>query len=139
MTFIVSLVFSGLIVLFVWIRYLRLKGKVIASSLTWDCGYAAPASTMQYTAASYSQPLTALSVGAILFRRSIEKPAGYFPISGSYRLEVIDFIEHRIWHPCFEAVEWLLLRFRWLQTGSIHLYILYITGTLIALLIWKLW
>ena len=32
-----------------------------------------------------------------------------------------------------------LSRLRWLQQGSVQLYVLYIALTLLALLIWKLW
>ncbi len=36
----------------------------------------------------------------------------------------------------FGSVGWLLSKLRWLQHGYIHLYILYVGVTLVALLVW---
>jgi len=136
---VVSLIFGGLIGALAWFRFFRLRGKSKSQTVTWDCGYATPTSRMQYTASSFAQPLMALSVGSMLLKKHIIKPLGFFPEDGSFNSENPDFVEGRFWKPSFKGVEWFLLRFRWMQTGSIHLYILYITVTLITLLIWKLW
>jgi formate hydrogenlyase subunit 3/multisubunit Na+/H+ antiporter MnhD subunit len=135
---VVSLIFAGFIAALAWLRRSILRSKPTSQTVTWGCGYAQLTPRMQYTASSFTQPLMSLSVGLILLNRCVSKPAGFFPKSGSFHSESPDMIESGFWKPFFKGVEWLLLRFRWLQMGSIHLYILYITLTLIALLIWKL-
>ena len=79
-----------------------------------------------------------LTAGVVRLRQRLRKPEGYFPSTGSLSTEAPDVVEKGVWAPVFKSAEWLLLRFRWIQTGSIHLYILYIAITLIVLLIWKL-
>ena len=39
---------------------------------------------------------------------------------------------------CSVAVEWVFIRLRWLQHGRVHIYILYLGVTIIALLTWYL-
>jgi formate hydrogenlyase subunit 3/multisubunit Na+/H+ antiporter MnhD subunit len=134
----VSLIFSALIAILSWLRFTRLTGRTRTDAVTWDCGYANPTARMQYTATSFAQPFMHLTAGMVRLRERFKKPEGYFPKSGSYSSESPDVVERGVWKPTFTGVEWLLLRFRWIQTGSIHLYILYIAITLIVLLIWKL-
>jgi formate hydrogenlyase subunit 3/multisubunit Na+/H+ antiporter MnhD subunit len=134
----VSLLFGILIAALAWLRWSRLAGRSRKDMVTWDCGYAQPTAHMQYTASSFAQPLMQLAAGVVQLRERFRKPEGYFPTAGSFSTEAPDVIERGIWSPLFKAAEWLLLRFRWIQTGSIHLYILYIAITLIVLLIWKL-
>ena len=134
----VSLIFAVLVAVLVWLRKSRLTGRSRADVGTWDCGYAAPSARMQYTASSFAQPLMQLTAGVVRLRQRLRKPEGYFPSTGSLSTEAPDVVEEGVWAPVFKSAEWLLLRFRWIQTGSIHLYILYIAITLIVLLIWKL-
>jgi hydrogenase-4 component B len=134
----ISLAFAVLAAVLAWLRFNRLAGRVKADAVTWDCGYAAPSSRMQYTASSFVQPFMHLTAGVIRLRKRFKKPEGYFPTTGSFSTEAPDVVEKGVWTPVFKGAEWLLLRFRWIQTGSIHLYILYIAITLIVLLIWKL-
>jgi hypothetical protein len=134
----VSLIFAALVAILFWVRRTRLAGRSRADAVTWDCGYAAHSSRMQYSAASFAQPLMHLTAGVVRLRHRLKKPEGYFPTTGFFSTETPDVVEKGMWTPIFKSVEWLLSRFRWIQIGSIHLYILYIAITLIVLLIWKL-
>ncbi|MEI6810071.1 MAG: proton-conducting transporter membrane subunit, partial [bacterium] len=42
------------------LRRAILRGRSVGKTVTWDCGYAAPTPRMQYTASSFSQPVTNL-------------------------------------------------------------------------------
>jgi len=134
----ISLTFAALAAVLAWLRCKRLAGRIAEDVVTWDCGYASPSSRMQYTASSFAQPFMRLASGMVHLRERLKKPEGFFPTTGSFSTEAPDVIEKGVWTPAFKGAEWLLLRFRWIQTGSIHLYILYIAITLIVLLIWKL-
>jgi formate hydrogenlyase subunit 3/multisubunit Na+/H+ antiporter MnhD subunit len=126
------------IVLLTILRRRLLRGRQIASSVTWDCGYAAPSPRMQYTAASFAQPLTDLFGVILRTRRHCAPPAGLFPSGGSLETETPDAARETLFRPAFTSVAWALSKLRWLQTGNAHLYVLYIALTLVALLGWKL-
>jgi hydrogenase-4 component B len=51
---------AGAVLLYAWLRRRRAASGA-ASVPTWDCGYAAPSPSMQYTASSFAQPFVALS------------------------------------------------------------------------------
>ena len=134
----IALIFAALVAVLFWLRKARLAGRSRADAVTWDCGYAAPNSRMQYSASSFARPLLHLTSGVVRLRQRLKKPEGYFPTTGSLSTEAPDVVERGLWTPVFKGTERLLSRFRWIQIGSIHLYILYIAITLIVLLIWKL-
>jgi hydrogenase-4 component B len=134
----VSLTFAVLVAALAWLRYTRVSGRMRTDAVTWDCGYERPTPHMQYTASSFAQPFMNLVAGALRLRKRIKRPEGYFPPEGNFASEAPDVCTASFWKPVFKGMEWLLLRFRWMQTGSIHLYILYIAISLIVLLIWKL-
>ncbi|MDK9701352.1 MAG: proton-conducting transporter membrane subunit [bacterium] len=135
---IITLLFAVIFATIYGLRKYFLSRKVASDSVTWDCGYVQPTSRMQYTASSFAQPITNLTSGVTRLQVHCKKPEGLFPTDGSFESESPDGIKEGFWSPVFKSTEWFLLRFRWIQMGSIHLYILYIAITLSALLIWKL-
>jgi len=90
---------------------------------------------MQYTASSFAQPLMDIAGGLIGVKEHLHKPEGFFPRSGSFSSHAPDRFTEGMWRPLFAGGEWLLKRFRWMQAGSIHLYVLYIAITLLFLLL----
>ena len=120
----------------VW-RMTLLAGRELRRGLTWDCGFARPTSRMQYTASSFTQPLVEFFT-VLRQRREFVRPQGLFPAEASLATATTDTLVSNGWRPAFRGVGWVLFKLHRLQTGSIHLYILYIALTLIALLIWRL-
>lgn len=104
---------------------------------TWDCGYAAPAARMQYTASSFAEMLVGL-LGWVL-RPSAHAPRldGPFPRPAAYDSHVPDIVLDRALVPSFALAGRMLARLRPIQRGSIHLYLVYILATLVALLLWR--
>jgi hydrogenase-4 component B len=121
-----------------WLRGRLLKGRVVGSSPTWDCGYAKTTARMQYTASSFSQPMTAIMAPVLRINSRIFPPSGLFPRAASFSTDVPGGSREYIYRPLFNWVAATLNRFRWLQRGKTHIYVLYIAITLVALLIWKL-
>ena len=115
-----------------------LAGKPLAAGPTWDCGYALPSSRMQYTASSFTQPLTDLFGPLLGTRRHFSAPRGFFPQAASFTTESPDFYREGFYAPLFAGVQKGLSAFRWLQHGRIQLYVLQIALTLLVLLLWKL-
>ncbi len=134
---------GGLLLVFlsltVFLRWILLSGRSAGETGTWDCGYARPHVRMQYTASSFSQPWAFSS----LFRpwlkpkRRLEPPRGFFPAAASMATEIGDAVKQRFFEPLFLRVPRLLTPLQRLQEGRVQLYILYITLTLVVLLVWK--
>jgi hypothetical protein len=114
-----------------------LARRDVRTGPVWGCGYARPAPRAQYTASSFAQPLVEF-FSILRQRRVIRRPEGDFPTGAGLATEAPDVIAAHGWRPVFSGVEGLLLKLHRLQTGSIHLYILYIAITLIGLLVWRL-
>jgi hydrogenase-4 component B len=117
----------------------RLQGAKVPPSfgLTWDCGYAAPGPTMQYSSSSFAQMSTGL-FGWALWPK-VHRPSlnGMFPDPAGFESHAPDLILDRLVLPLFHQVSRLLSWRRWVQQGSIHAYILYIVATLIVLQFWR--
>jgi len=133
-----SIAFLVLVAGLAWSRRRLLRGRTVAETVTWDCGYAQPSARMQYTASSFAQPLTTLFAPLLRTRRKLVAPEGYFPHAASLSTATPDAARVALYEPAFSGVGWVLARMRWLQHGRIQLYVLYIALTLLVLLVWKL-
>ncbi len=114
---------------------LRVRG--IARGSTWGCGYARPTSRMSYTASSFAE-LPADHATPRFFRpkesrRGFEGP---FPAADEYASSVPDPISERLYEPFFSSWADRFARFRILQQGNIHIYLLYILIVVTAALAW---
>ncbi|MBI2195204.1 MAG: oxidoreductase [Planctomycetes bacterium] len=133
-----SVVFLVLVLLLAVLRRALLAGRTVSETGTWDCGYARPTPRMQYSASSFAQPLTDLFGPVLRTERRGSPPRGYFPDDAAFATKTRDVWREELWRRVFAAAEWVLSKFAWLQQGRVHLYILYIALTLLALLIWGL-
>lgn len=115
----------------------RLRRNGTASAVTWDCGYAAPAATMQYTASSFAQLLVGLFAWALHPRSHAPGPQPLFPRGGHFRSHVPDLVLDVVLRPAFRLGARVTASFRFLQQGSIHAYLFYIVAFLVLLLVWK--
>jgi hydrogenase-4 component B len=127
--------FVALTAAVVVVRGRLLARRSVVDGPTWDCGYAAPSARMQYTASSFSRPLTATFGMLLAAERRSDPPRGFFPRNASLVTEARDLVRERAYAPIFHGIGRGLARFRWLQHGQVHLYVLYIALTLIALLL----
>jgi NADH:ubiquinone oxidoreductase subunit 5 (subunit L)/multisubunit Na+/H+ antiporter MnhA subunit len=128
-------VVSGALALF---RLALLAGRRVTESTTWGCGYLGGTPRMQYTATSYAQPAVDFFAPVLLTRTKLEPPRGLFPRRATMSTETKDFSTEAVYRPLFSSVEWVFGRLRWLQHGRLHIYILYLGLTIIALLVWYL-
>jgi formate hydrogenlyase subunit 3/multisubunit Na+/H+ antiporter MnhD subunit len=119
-------------------RRLLLRRREVRTGPTWACGYEAPTSRMQYTAASFPAP--ALGTFEGLLARSVEGgPAeGYFPAAARREERLADVAGERFIVPLTRRFLEALAQVRVLQGGRLQLYLLYVLATLIALLAWQL-
>lgn len=122
----------------VGLRFLLLRGREIREGTTWGCGYVAPTARMQYTGASFAQPLLAPFGGLLDIVVNQRGPKGYFPREAVFEERTGDPAGERLLVPMTRHLLGLLSRLRVIQHGRVQLYLAYIFVTLIALLLWQL-
>lgn len=115
----------------------RLRGAGTRDVGTWDCGYAAPRATMQYSSSSFAQTLVRTFSWAL--RPEVHRPGsqGVFPPPAPFHSHVPDVVLDRAVRPLARAVERVFWWLRRAQYGSINAYLLYILVALVLLLSWR--
>jgi formate hydrogenlyase subunit 3/multisubunit Na+/H+ antiporter MnhD subunit len=101
---------------------------------TWGCGYAAPTPRMQYTSGSFSEAAQILLPRLLRPRVAIRRDAGAFPEPGQLTSDRRDPFTRSGYEPVFDQMARRAGRLRWVQQGLLHLYILFIVGTVVVLL-----
>jgi hydrogenase-4 component B len=131
--------FAALVVLtgLIWALRARLLAKAgVRRAPVWGCGFQRPTPRMQYTASSFAQPLVTQFRLLIANREAFVAPAGYFPTAASYASDSGDPFLRALFAPTFRWFGRLAARLNVIQHGHIHVYVLYIAITLVALLAW---
>ena len=118
-----------------WWLARRTRGEPSTAG-TWDCGYAAPDARMQYTSSSFAEMIVRLLSGALHPTTRGPRLQGPFPSAASFHSHVPDTVLDRGLIPGFALAGRTFARLRPIQRGNTHLYLLYILGALLALLLW---
>lgn len=105
---------------------------------TWSCGYARPASSMQYTASSFAQMLLGLLRAVLRPKRRDPHVQGIFAAPSRFASHLDDFVLDGQILPAARLAQRWLVRLRRLQQGIVQHYVLYIVAIVIALLIWTM-
>lgn len=116
------------------VRFFLYKGKKVAKSGTWGCGFTQPTVKMQYTGSSYASfILEFFRPVAPLFE---DHPAveGRFPKATHYKSRINDIAELNMGRVVVKPILFFFDKLRWIQHGDIHLYIGYILLAIILLL-----
>jgi hydrogenase-4 component B len=119
------------------LRARRPAGAAIPRRPVWGCGYLFPSPRMQYTASSFAQPLVTQFHLFVRNREALVPPKGYFPVASSYSSDSGDPFLRLLFAPTFRWFDRMATRLKLIQHGHIHVYVLYVAATLIALLIWE--
>lgn len=110
---------------------------------TWGCGRIGQTPRMEYTATAFAEPLR--RVFAELYRPTEDLSIDFHPESRyfvqriAYRSEVHPWIERLFYAPLVSFLRRTAFRVRWLQAGSLHLYLLYMIVALVLLLLVSRW
>ncbi|MEW6079230.1 MAG: proton-conducting transporter membrane subunit [Thermodesulfobacteriota bacterium] len=123
---------------FLWgLRRRLLTGRVNTTGPTWDCGYAAPDSRMQYTASSFAWPVIDMFKWIIRPKLRVSVGQDFFPRRAGLSSHSSDPFRRNLFDPLFRAVSELARRTHVLQQGRNQLYVLYIAVTVLVLLLVK--
>jgi len=124
------------------LRMLRVNRRLRLSD-TWGCGRTGQTPRMEYTATAFAEPLR--RVFTQLYRPTKEltidfhPESKYFVQSIEYRSQITPWFEKVLYRPLLEGIRFAARMVRRLQSGSLHLYLLYISLTLVLLLIVARW
>jgi formate hydrogenlyase subunit 3/multisubunit Na+/H+ antiporter MnhD subunit len=109
----------------------------VSPAATWGCGFAFPTSRMSYSAESFTElPQSAMYCNCL--RPSIEagRTSDFFPGVKSFGFEAPDPVLAKVFRPFFRWFAGVCSGFCGLQSGRLHVYLLYIFSTTILLLYW---
>jgi len=129
-----AMIFLSALLLVVLIRSFFYRGKLIAASGTWGCGFTRPTVKMQYTGSSYASFI--LDFFRPVASLSEEHPAiqGRFPAKTHYKSHINDIAGLHMNRVVVDPIMFFFDKLRWIQHGDIHLYIGYILLAIVLLL-----
>lgn len=139
-----SLVFIALLsvlVVVVFLVYLKTKNQKVKMVDTWDCGAPPLTTRAEITATAFARSLMVMFGGIMQPSKQsiIENPeeVKYFPRSKTVRLEVPNLYEQRLYRPLPILLRYVSSKVAFLHNGNVNQYLLYIFITLLGLLIWS--
>jgi formate hydrogenlyase subunit 3/multisubunit Na+/H+ antiporter MnhD subunit len=114
------------------------QGNVQAPSVaTWGCGFSFPSSRMAYRAESYTElPQSAMFCNCLSPTTNAGRTIGFFPAEKNFSFTAPDPVLEKLFRPFFQWAAGTCSTFRGLQSGQLHVYLLYIFSATILLLIW---
>jgi hydrogenase-4 component B len=124
-------------VVMLWLKWSERKAPV-RTYVTWDCGYGplmAPGRAEE-TSKSFSQPIA--RIFGVLFGYHIDleiagKDRRHFPEHVKAHIAIASLLEQKLYGPIVMGLDRLSRSLAGIQSGSIHLYLLYVFVTLLIL------
>lgn len=114
------------------------KTKDIKTYITWDCGYGPLSARAEETGSSFSHPIGRIFSQILQLNVETEiqgKDRRHFPEAIRVETKMSPFIETKAYRRFLDVVNWLSLTLTRLQTGSIHVHLLYLFLTMIVLVL----
>ncbi len=124
---------------------LRLAGasRRLREGEAWGCGRVAGSPRMEYTATAFAEPLRRVFADLYRPRADVTVEAhpesSYFTRSIRYHSRVRAWFEEVFYQPLFNLVRPLGSSGRFIQSGSVHLYLGYIVAALLVFLLLARW
>jgi len=101
---------------------------------TWGCGYRSVTARMQYSASSFAEELVRLGQPMIGLKLHWKPIAHVLPEPRAFKSHGFDQIEQGLWVRLDRAIGRALVLLRWIQSGNIRHYVVYIFAALIIYL-----
>jgi hydrogenase-4 component B len=102
---------------------------------TWGCGYRSVTVRMQYSASSFAEELVKLGQPMLGLKLHWKPIAQVLPEPRMFKSHSYDQIEEGLWVRLNRTIGRALMLLRWIQSGNIRHYVLYIFAALIIYLI----
>lgn len=92
---------------------------------------------MQYSSSSFAETLVKLFGWALQPKVHLPKIEGLFPQDADFASHVDDTVLEKVVWPATHAVTWLFSWGRYVQSGSLQAYLMYILVVIVFLLLWR--
>ena len=115
----------------------RLARPAFATGPTWGCGYALPTPRMQYTSASFAQPLVSVFRAALFPHRNATLPRSPFPGAIALEEHCPDPIDRFVLSPALFGGAAALRFLRRAQPTRVQWYVALVFAALVVLLVWR--
>ena len=102
---------------------------------TWGCGYRNVTARMQYSASSFAEELVKLGQPMIGLKLHWKPIADVLPEPRVFKSHGYDQIEQGLWVRLDRAIGRALMLLRWIQSGNIRHYVVYIFAALLIYLV----
>jgi hydrogenase-4 component B len=132
----VLLVIGLTLIAFAYVVFLNRKSPEIRRYRTWDCGFGDLPARTEETGSSFSEPIAHILSPLLQYEMHTEikgQDRRHFPESIKVEVSSHPILERYIYAPGVAAVQAASKRLIALQTGSIHVHLLYVFVTLILL------
>lgn len=118
------------------LRAFLLRRNGLRAGGTWACGFPYVTPRMQYTASSFADPILHVFEG-VLRPRTVrtERSSGRFLLEVEYETRFRDFLENGLYLPVYRLFVQAAFQARRLHPGYIHVYLGYILGAVVLLLV----
>jgi hydrogenase-4 component B len=134
LTRVFALLLATTILIFI-IKVWRQKKVGIRLRETWGCGYQNVKPRMQYSASGFAEELVKLGQPMLGLQLHWKPIAGALPEPRAFKSHSYDQIEEGLWVRLNRNIGRVLRLLRWIQSGNIRHYVLYIFAALIIYLI----
>jgi len=114
------------------------RGGGTRAARTWDCGCQIGTPRIQYSAASFVEPLTRLFAVIVGVTRRHAQWGAIFPSRIICEFHISGGLLRSVFASFFDGARQVCDRLKIVQHGYIHIYILYILVVLVGLLVWGL-
>ncbi len=125
---------STIVPLLVYATMLRPKNSKLKQYITWDCGYGELPLRAEETGTSFSEPVGRIFRPLLQFKLDTEikgRDRRHFPELISVEARMLSHLETRVYRPVVEIFRSVSIFLARVQTGSIHIHLLYVFLTMV--------
>lgn len=122
----------------VYILILGPKTQEVSTYITWDCGFGPLSPRAEETGSSFSDPIGRIFAQILQLKVSTKiegKDRRHFPDAIKVDTKMSPLLETHFYNLLLKGLNWLSLSMTRLQTGSIHVHLLYVFLTLVILVL----
>lgn len=132
-----SLLFIGIVLVVLGIRYLLNRSKLVQTDATWGCAYPAAKPDMQYTGKSYTKTFSRLFSFLLLEKKEYKEltVSEVFPSKRKYSSHYTDIFENKLIDPFNKFLNRFINLFTFIQNGRIQTYVIYGIVFILAVLV----
>jgi len=128
----------ALVALFCLIWAVVLNPSKVRKYMTWECGFGSLSPRSQVTSDSFTQPMARIFSPILRYTVKCDiqgHDRKHFPEHIEVAPQTVSLLEQRVYAPALNIIAFLARGLAKLQAGSIHLYLVYLCVTLVALLL----